>query len=155
MLASNTPSMKRTFGNFFTRFLWGGTKLTDVEFQLLNQLIESLPSSLHSVVEKQFDAYNLVQREIDGRALNFYRMKGGSANNMEGLPLLDMDIEEAPLVRLTANVAGDSELLHATLSAVGGRAFCMSLNRAVRSEGDVIVSDVKQAWRSNFHSEKT
>jgi hypothetical protein len=147
--------MKRTFGSFITRLLWGGTELTNVEFQLLQHLVASLPSPLRSVVEKQFGAYNLVQREVDGRALNFYRKKGGSASNMEGLPLLDMGVEEAPLVRLSANVAGDAEPLHATLHAVKGRVFCMALNRAVRSEGSVTVSDVKQAWRSNFHYEQT
>lgn len=146
--------MKRTFGNFIERLLGGGTKLTDVEFALLQQLIVSLPPPLRSVVESQFEAYNLVQREIDGRALNFYRKKGGRANNMDGLPLLEMTVEEAPLVRLTANISGDSEPLHATLNAISGRVFCMALSRSVRTEGNVTVTDVKEAWRSNFRYEK-
>jgi hypothetical protein len=54
---------------------------------LLEQLVASLPPPLRSAVESQFDAYNLVQREVDGRALNFYRKKGRKANNMEGLPV--------------------------------------------------------------------
>ena len=121
---------------------------------MLQQLVASLPPPLRSAVERQFEAYNLVQREVDGRALNFYRKKGGKANNMEGLPLLKMAVEEAPLVRLTASVSGDSEPLHATLTAVGGRVFCMALSRPVRPEGSVTVSDIKQAWRSNFQNEK-
>ena len=145
--------MKRTFGNFLARLLSGGTTLTEVEFQLLQQLVGSLPSTLRLVVESQFSAYNLVQREIDGRALNFYRKKGGQANNMEGLPLLDMTVEEAPLVRLTASIAGDTEPVHATLAAIKGRVFCMALSRRVRSNGIVTISDVKQAWRSNFKYE--
>ena len=146
--------MKRTYGNFVIRLIWGGTRLTDTEFQLLQQLIGSLPTSLRSVVETQFEAYNLVQRETDGRALNFYKKKGGSANNMKGLPLLDMAVDEAPLIRLTANIAGDAEPFHATLNAVKGRVFCIALSRPIRSDGIVTVSDVKQAWRSNFHCEK-
>ena len=146
--------MKRTFGNFVERMLWGGTKLTDVEFGLLQQLVDSLPPPLRSAVERQFDAYNLVQREVDNRALNFYRKKVGKANNMEGLPLLTMFVEEAPLVRLTVNVSGDSEPLHATLTAVGGRVFCMALSRPLRPDGSVTVSDIKQSWRSNFQYEK-
>ena len=142
--------MKRTFGNFFTRLLWGGTMLTEVEFQLLQQLVTSLPPSLRSVVERQFAAYNLVQREIDGRALNFYRRKGKRANNMEGLPLLGMTVGEATLVRLTANIAGETEPVHATLGVVKGRVFCMALSRAIPSRGNVTVSGVKQSWRSNF-----
>ena len=145
--------MKRTFGTFITRLLWGGTTLTDVEFQLLQHLVVSLPSPLRSVVETQLAEYNLVQREVDRRALNFYRKKGGKANNMKGLPLLQMAVDEAPLVRLTVTLAGDAEPLHATLNAVGGRVFCIALSRPVRSEGVVTVSDVKQAWRSNFRYE--
>ncbi len=146
--------MKRTIGTVLERLLSGGTTLTQVEFQLLEQLVDSLPPELRSVIEAQFDAYNLVQRESDGRALNFYRKKGGRANDMEGLPLLDMNVEEAPLVRLTASIAEDPEPLQATLSAVKGRVFCMALSRRARSNGTVTVSDVKQAWRSNFHYEK-
>ena len=153
MLGDNTL-MKRTFGNFIERLRWGGTRLTEVEFGLLQQLVVSLPPTLRSVVERQFEAYNLVQREVDGRALNFYRKKEGKSDNMKGLPMLEMIVEEAPLVRLRANVSGDDEPLHATLNAVKGRVFCMALSRPVRAEGSVSVSDVKQAWRSNFRHEK-
>jgi hypothetical protein len=135
------------------RLLWGGTTLTEVELQLLQHLVGSLPSELRCVVDAQFNAYNLVQREHDGRALNFYRKKGGRANNMEGLPLLQMTVDEAPLVRLTVTLSGDAEPLHATLNAVGGRVFCIALSRPVGTEGVVTVSDVKQAWRSNFRYE--
>ena len=146
--------MKRTFGNAVTRLLWNGTTLTEVEFQLLQQLVHSLPTSLRSVVEAQFAAYNLVQREVDGRALNFYRKKGGRAANMDGLPLLDMAVDEAPLARLTAQLTGEHETVHATLNAVRGRVFCMALSRPVSSNGTVTVSEVKQAWRSSFHYDK-
>lgn len=142
--------MKRTFGNFIERILWGGAKLTDVEFEILRHLVSSLPPPLRSVVESQFEAYNLVQREIDGRALNFYRKKRGKVTDMEGLALLDMAVEEAPLIRLTATVAGDIGPVHATLTAVHGRVFCISLNRPVSPNGIVTVSNIKQAWRSNF-----
>ncbi len=146
--------MKRTFGNFVERLLWGGTRLTDVEFALLQHLVAALPPTMRSAVERQFEAYNLVQREVDGRALNFYRKKAGTANNMQGLPLLEMAVDEAPLVRLTVRVSGESEPLHVTLNAVKGRVFCVALSRPVRREGSVTVSDVKQAWRSNFPQEK-
>jgi len=69
------------------------------------------------------------------------------------LPMLDMDVEEAPLVRLTATVSGDNEPIHATLTAVTGHVFCMALSRAVRAEGTVTVTNIKQAWRSNFRTD--
>ncbi len=142
--------MKRIYGNFLQRLAWGGMTLTDVEYELLEQLVASLPPPLRSVVETQCEAYNLVQLEVNRRAINFYRKKAGKANNMEGLPLLQMDVDEAPLIRLTAHVSGDSEPLHAVLNAVSGRMFSMNLSRAIPREGDVTVSDVKQARRSNF-----
>jgi hypothetical protein len=141
--------MKRTFGTWITRLRQGGDTLTDVEFQLLQQLVDALPTPLRSVVDVQFDAYNLVQRKSDGRALNFYRMQGGKVNR-EGLPVLKMVEEEAPLVRLTATLEGDAEPIHATLNAVAGHVFCMSLNRSIPSVGVITVLQVKDAWRSNF-----
>ena len=146
--------MKRSFGGVWSRFLHGGVTLTVVESQLLEHLISSLPAPLRTIVEHQFEAYNLAQREIDGRALNFYRRRNGRANDMEGLPLLEMAAEEAPLVRLTAAIAGETEPVHATLTAINGRVFCMALSRAVPSDAVITVSQVKQAWRSNFHYEK-
>lgn len=142
--------MKRFLGNFIERLLSGGATLTDVEFDLLQHLVGSLPPSLRSIVEIQFGAYNRVYREIDGRALNFYRLKRGKAADMEGLPLLDMAVEEATLIRLTATISGDVGPVHATLTTVYGRVFCMSLNRPVSPNGIVTVSNIKQAWRSNF-----
>ncbi|HQZ94911.1 MAG TPA: hypothetical protein PLP21_01265 [Pyrinomonadaceae bacterium] len=141
--------MKRNFGNFFERWTRGGTKLTDVEFDLLQHAVNSLPPSLRSIVESQFDSYNLVQREVDGRSLNFYRIKGGKVDR-EGLPLLEMSVEEAPLIRLTATVNGDSKPIHANLHAVTGHVFCMSLNRRAPAKGVVMVLKIKQSWRSNF-----
>lgn len=141
--------VKRTFGNFFARLASGGTALTPVEFHLLERLVESLPDTLRVTVESQFEAYNLVQREVDGRALNFYRKRLGKVD-VRGIPLLDMACEEAPLARLTAKIDGEGEPLHATLTAVAGRAFCIAFNRALPAEGAVAVIDVKQAWRSNF-----
>ena len=66
--------VKRTFGNWITRFLRGGQNLTGAEHRLLCLLVENLPPHLRDTAERQFESYNLAQREIDGRALNFYRV---------------------------------------------------------------------------------
>lgn len=146
--------MKRTFGTFFSRLISGGTVLTPVEHQLLERLVTTLPASLRVTVESQFDAYNLVQREVDGRALNFYRKIAGRVA-VHGIPLLEMAREESPLARLTARIEGEEEPLHATLTAVGGRAFCVAFSRALPAKGSVSVVETRQAWRSNFHVEKS
>ena len=72
--------MKRAFGNTITRLLWGGTTLNPVEHQLLERLVAELPTPIRMVAEQQLYACNLVQREADGRALNF-----GSARSPDRL----------------------------------------------------------------------
>ena len=146
--------MKRVFGNLFTRLVNGGATLTSVEYYLLEKLVASLPQFLRVTVELQFDAYNLVQRGVDGRALNFYRKNAGRVD-LRGVPLLEMARDEAPLARLTARIEGESEPVHATLTAVAGRAFCVAFSRGLPIAANASVTEVTPAWRSNFHFEKT
>jgi hypothetical protein len=143
--------MKRQFGSILARVFRGGARLSDEEHALACSLVESLPADLQSVVSMQFDSYNLVQREVDRRALNFYRLSF-FGRPLPPTQLLKMTVEEAPLIRITAKVAGDDRPLHATLSAVNGQAFCIAFDRPVPKVGspDIVVSKVTQAWRSNF-----
>lgn len=151
--------MKRHFGTFWTRsFLGAGINLSGVEHQLIEELIAALPEWLRTTVEAQFESYNLAQREVDGRELNFYRKIGGRANCMEGQPLLNMQGDEAPLMRITVELGDKPEIIHATLKAVRGRAFCVGFNRRVDGYPDgtkVAVIGSKDAWRSNFTRPKT
>jgi hypothetical protein len=145
--------VKRTFGNWITRLLHGGQTLTDTEHRLLCILVGELPPHLRETVERQFESYNLAQREVDGRALNFYRVRLGRSGVVPVGPLLSSKLDVAPLVRISAKVAGEAEPLHAVLTAVSGRAFSVSFSRAVservRPEA-LSVDKVTQAWKSNF-----
>jgi hypothetical protein len=145
--------VKRTFGNWITRLLRGGQTLTDAEHRLLCILVGELPSHLRETVERQFESYNLAQREIDGRALNFYCVRLGRSGVAPVSPLLSSKLDVAPLVRISAKVEGEVEPLHAVLTAVSGRAFSVSFSRAVservRPEA-LSVDKVTQAWKSNF-----
>jgi hypothetical protein len=124
-----------------------------VEHQLIERLVAALPASLRVTVESQFEAYNLVQREVDGRALNFDRMIARRMD-VRGIPLLDMRQDASPLSRLTARIEGEAEPLHATLTAVAGRAFCVAFSRALPPKGGVSVIETHQACRSNIHVER-
>jgi hypothetical protein len=142
--------VKRVFGSWWSRLIRGGTKLSRLEFEFLHLLIDALPEVMKSIVKTQFEAFNLVQREVDGRALNFYRMKGGKPD-MTSLPLLETTQMEAPLVKITANIAGESEAVHAVLTAVNGQAFSVTFSRPISNicSGEILeVTRVKQAWRS-------
>ena|SRR5205814_655368 len=144
--------VKTVFGNFFSRALWGSIRLTPLVAALLQRLVAELPDRLRSTVEAQFAAYDLAQREVDGRAVNFYR-KGFGIAARRPLPLLAMKLPEAPLVRLAFRLAGDPGEHHAVLTAVGGRAFCVSFDADLRpfaAKTDFTAGRVAEAWRSNF-----
>ena len=148
--------MKRTFGTWATRLLRGGTTLSEAEHHLLSLLVSELPPRLRETVETQFDLYNLVQREVDRRSLNFYRVRIWRGGLLPVTPALRGKLEVAPLVRLSMKVHGESKLLHAVLTAVSGHAFSVSFDRAVsRASGptDYSIEKVTQAWLSNFDEE--
>jgi hypothetical protein len=145
-------TVKRQFGSRLSRLLNGGATLSTAEYALLNSAVTALPPELRAIVEAQFEAYNLVQREVDGRALNFYRKERGAVRS-ERLPLLSLKEEEAPLVRLSARIEGSPEPVHAVLTAVSGRAFSLTTDRALglrERERNVSVDRVVNAWRSKF-----
>jgi hypothetical protein len=148
--------VKRTFGTWTTRLLRGGHQLTEGEYHILCLLIAELPPSLRSMVEAQFDSYNLAQREVDKRTLNFYRVRVGHRGVLPVTPLLKSKLEVAPLVRLTVRLAGQIDPLHAVLTAVNGRAFSASFSRPIPDGAvaqQISVGNVTQAWMSNFDLE--
>jgi hypothetical protein len=145
--------MKRRFGTLITRLLWGGTTLTKLECLVVEAMIENLPEWLGKTVRSQIEGYNLVQREHDGRTLNFYRKLGGRPNNMEGLPLLNMNCEDAKLVGVTFRFADIDAKIDATITAIRGRMFCVSFDRALRTiktKAPPIAEHVRHSWRSHF-----
>lgn len=144
-------TVKRHFGGFFVRLLQGGTTLSDTEHAILCSLVHALPTELQTTVTAQLNAYNLVQRETDGRALNFYRFKNGSPSYIDDLPQIRMKTDETPLVRASLRIEGDMEPLHAVLAAVHGRVFCVSFSRPplTKTARSVQVLDTEQSWRSS------
>lgn len=143
--------VKRDFSNLMTRILGGGVRLTDAEHFLVSALVERLDPEIRGVVESQFEQYNLVQREVDGRALNFYRKSRGRV--VEPSALLDMKGTESPLIKIAVGVPGDKKPLRAVLTAVGGRAFCVTFDRAPprpRLDPNVSVVSTTQSWMSEI-----
>jgi hypothetical protein len=115
-------------------------------------MVDDLPGKLRAIVEAQFESYNLVQREADGRALNFYRSRLGRVD-VSNVPLLAMRGIDAPLIRVSFTIARNGPEHHAVLTAVNGRAFCLTFDadmRALRGSSDFSVMHVTRSWRSNF-----
>jgi hypothetical protein len=131
--------------------MWGGVRLSVLERSLLNRLVSELPGPLRTIVEAQFLGYNLAQREVDGRAVNFYQK--GITWVGKPIPLLDMTTIEAALIRLAFKFSKDVGEHHAVLTAVHGRAFCMTFDQDIRplaNQSDYAVTRVTHSWRSNF-----
>lgn len=106
------------------------------EHQIVSAMVAELPDHLRNTVESQFNEYNIVQRETDGRALNFYKMGFLSAKPRQTRAVLHGNGDEATLIRVSVSTPGQTEPLHATLNAVAGRAFCASFSRPVPEAGD-------------------
>ena len=105
--------MRTKFGDFFTRLLRGGIVLMPIEEELLQIAIKEMPPILHPIVETQLDAYNLIQREADGRAINFSRIKGGSVKR-DDIPPLPLKSGEAKLLSVAFDIPGQAENMHVT-----------------------------------------
>ena len=132
--------------------------LSDFEWRVLDALVSKLPTHLRETVEAQFDTYVLVQREADGRALNFYPPNTALRKLRQGIwalraPKLPMESEVAPLMKLKIKLSRPPVEIGAVLRAVSGRAFCISFSEDVRRLRDASgfeLADATHAWRSNF-----
>ncbi len=135
------------FGGWLARALRGGVVLAPAEQWLLQELVAALPPHLRPTVESQLRCYNLAQREVDGRAINFYARPASRFS----APLLPMSAAPAVLVRVKAS-SGAAEPVHATLTAVSGQVFCMAISRCVQSlpAASLELAGITEAWRSNF-----
>ena len=146
--------MKTKFGNILTRISRGGVVLMPIEEALLKCTVEELPASLRSIVESQINTYNLVQREIDGRALNFYRITRGRVKR-DDLQPLPIKAGEIKLLSVAFSIEADTKYMHATLSAVNKYFFCMALSECLKpykNSNRIFIKHVRQSWRSNIES---
>ena len=140
------------FGSALTRYLCQGVSLSNAEQVILNGLIEDLPEHLKPTVISQFEAYNLVQREVDGRALNFYRIWPipiiSVLRPVPNLP--SISAEEAVLIKGKFESLKDGKAVHATMHAVGTRTFCVSRDRSVDTDEEVALVSTKNSWLSSY-----
>ena len=122
--------MKLEFGSWLQNLWFGGVNLLSIEKILLGKFLEYLPVGIRQTVEKQIDQYNLVQREIDGRTVNFYYKKflGSKVN----IPVLSTKVIEAKLLSLKFKILDEDKNLHANFWSVNGKFFCMNFSQDMR-----------------------
>jgi len=141
-----------------TRLLWGGTTLRMAESRLLDIAVAELPPPIRTTVEAQLAAYNLAQREVGGRSINFYSKAISNARRTTTMPQLPTRQTEAPLVRIKVSFDNASEPVHAVLTAVHGRVFCLTLSRAITPKDDAssaTLLDTVASWRSTVVTDAT
>ena len=145
--------MKRFFGSPLLRLVREGVVLRRGEYQIISAMVAELPEHLRSIVVRQFSEYNLVRREADGRALNFYKMGIFSAKPLQTQAALHGKDGAAQLINALALTPGQAEPLHATLNVIGGRVFCVSLSRPVPDSTDgqaIKMTNFTHGWQENF-----
>lgn len=131
--------MKLEFGSMLSRWLWNGIRLLPIEQVILTNLVDALPEHLRLVLLEQINACNLVQREVDGRELNFYRKIAGKVTR-DGIPPLPIPQGEVPLLSIVFKLVdhGASQQkaaqvnITATMFAIDQQFFCISLSQDMR-----------------------
>ncbi len=145
--------MKRQFGSLLSRLIGRSTSLSNLEHQIVESLVDQLPPELQSIAVQQFNAYGLVEREVDGRTLNFYFATGSQRPLDHGVPAFEQRLAEAKLIRVEFSIGAGTAPIHAVLTAVGGRAFCVTFSRRPSREEHTqqarIVSSVP-AWKGSL-----
>jgi hypothetical protein len=140
---------KTQFGTFWQRLWRGGVRLFPLEERLLEALLGHMPTPFLAPLQAQLDAYNLAQRQVDGRALNLYRMKGRRVAR-DDLPPLPCRMGETKLLRFQA-VLPNSEAIHVAFWAVDRYLFGFDTDRDIRPFGTIEqfeISHLRQSWRS-------
>ena len=144
--------VKTKFGTIFTRLLGSGVALNPLEIEVMHRLFDGLPLPIRAPAIEQLELYNLVQREYDGRALNFYRKVNGKVS-LADLPKLPIRPGEVVLLRMAFLLEGGGERFHATMTAVNQRFFCMSFGSDTRPLVNRHIASVERvvdSWRSSL-----
>jgi len=95
--------------------------------------------------------YNLVQREIDGRALNFYR-KNCFRVVRDDLPRMPIEFGDVKLLSMSFSIGTREKPLHASAHAVDGYFFSLNFSQDLRPFAGAFVLEslgITQSWRSN------
>ena len=144
--------MKNVFGNIITRTIGSGVSLTKIEKELLELLPINLPPNVAEIIIQQIDTFNLVQREADGRALNFYYIVKGKINR-DSMPIIKTKKDETKLLAITFIIEKEPREFHATFTAISGVFFCMNFSddlRSYKKKSKITVAKISKSWKSDL-----
>jgi len=138
--------MKLVYGNKFYRALRGGVTLSPFELRALELCIQALPVDMAKVIIEQIEQFNLVQREVDWRALNFYKIRG-FRKVCEIRPLLALKSDDAPLVKVAFSIP-NGETINAVIHVFKGRFFSINFGASTKPVKDITELEIKKVTKS-------
>jgi hypothetical protein len=136
----------------WNRLLRGGVPLTRFERFLLAGLVQHVPAELAAAIRQQWRGLNLIQRGVDWKEVNFYRLVRGRVDR-EGLPRLPVRDGEVKLLSLALQPAGNAAMLHVNFWSVDGWFFNFNADRSLepfRDADAMDVASVEHSYRSNL-----
>jgi hypothetical protein len=134
------------------RLTRGGVSLAPFERFLLRRLEEHVPPELASILRRQWDGLNLIQRSPDWEELRFYRIVRGRVDR-SALPLLPVRDGEVKLLSLALRPTPGKDPLHVNLWAVNGWFFSLNASapyRPYRALTAMHTEGVEHSYRSNL-----
>ena len=141
--------MKLVYGNIFNRAIRGGVTLSPFELRALELCVQALPADMAKIILEQIEQFNLVQREVDWRALNFYRIRG-FRKVCDVRPLLSLKSEDVPLVKVVFSTQ-NGETINAVIHVFKGRLFSINFGASTKPIKDITeleIIKVTKSWLS-------
>ncbi|MHA2852290.1 hypothetical protein, partial [Vibrio harveyi] len=141
--------LRKAMLNKLRKMILGCTDLTPFEEQSIKLCIDNLPENLKGIAAAQFKEYNLIQREYDGRTVNFYKVKC-LRKVVNPNQLLPIKTDDCVLIKLELKTISN-ERIGVTLHATGHRIFSASFSKDVSNLGKIEgmrLEKLTKSWRS-------
>ncbi len=130
----------------------GGINLYPFEELCIDELINIVPNPIKDTLIEQFKMLNLGQREVDSRALNFYRIKWGILST-KNIPKLSTKQQETKLLKIEITL-NNKDNIHINYWVVNGIFFQITFNKDISKYKNINVLNVTKvvkAWQSNIN----
>ena len=144
--------MSKQFSNLLLNLMHNGKSISLLENKLLEILFQNLPDFIFSTIKEQFKKYNLLQREIDFKEINFYRIKKGKVFT-EDFPKLKTNRQEFELMEIKFKVIKNDAAYIAKFWVVNNLFFCISFNKSIKNilnEIDIEIISLEKSYASIF-----
>lgn len=141
--------LRKAMLNKLRKMILGCTELTQFEEQSIKLCIENLPENLKGIAAAQLKEYNLIQREYDGRTVNFYKVKC-LRKVVNPNQLLPIKTDDCVLIKLELKTISN-ERIGVTLHATGHRIFSASFSKDASNLGKIEgmrLEKLTKSWRS-------